>query len=141
MVVCIALDESVVTIDKRVCTWEQMKKYHPTSRSFANLILLLLHTYIATTIAVIHAKKKVNMLTKKKQLIYVIEANEHEYLRLNLLIIIDLNANRCAPGDRKESHPFVQLGWRLDDHFLMYLLQHQAVYVYLNLTIALQSIG
>jgi hypothetical protein len=70
MGVCIVLDESVVTIDKRVCTWEQMKKHLTTSYYLTNVsrcyyIHIYIYIYIATTFALIRAMKKVNKLTTK----------------------------------------------------------------------------
>ena len=64
------------------------------------------------------AKKKVNRLTTKTTNLM---RRRRVCRRLNLLIIIVLNANRRAPrGSGKERHPLVQLVRRLDDHFLMY---------------------
>lgn len=56
-------------------------------------------------------QRRRSICLRQKQLIYVIEANEPECLRLNLLIIIDLNANRRAPGgsNRKASVRTIRL--------------------------------
>lgn len=66
------------------------------------------------------AEKKVNRLTTKTTNLLRRSKRRRVCRRLNLLIIIDLNANRRAPrGLREERHPLVQLVRRLDDHFLM----------------------